>query len=147
MSGSFTASVQAFNDKAMRNVTLVLRESAQEVFRRATNLQASAKETGGRFEVGKVPVDTGHLIGTAEVRIGGSAVSTGTEAGEASTPPDYSVAIAQLDAGETVQLVFTAEYAREVEYGTSKMAGRFFVRMAVADWQAIVDEAARKIGQ
>lgn len=141
---SFTAQVRAWAEKAKRNHLLVLRLAAQEVFRRATQRQASITETGS-FEVGKIPVDTGHLIGTAEVRIRGAAVASGNPG--AGTPPDYAVAIGYLEGGEAVELVFTAEYARHVEYGASKMPGRFYVRTAVADWQQIVDRAAAQVGK
>lgn len=141
----FVAEIRAWSEKAKRNLDLVARASAQEVFERASQRQPSVKETGGTFEIGKVPVDTGFLIGTSEVRINGAPHSGGSGAREASSlPPDFAAVIGSMKMGDTIEYVFTAPYARAVEYGTGKMAGRLFVRTAIKDWDIIVQaEAAR----
>lgn len=144
MTQSFSAQVRSFNEKAKRNMQLVLRLSAQEVFSRATTRQASIKETG-TFEVGKLPVDWGELIGETRIEVLGASVTEGSPAN--ATPPDIALAVALFDAGEDITLIFSSDHARFIEYGTSRMPGRFYVRTAVADWQAIVDEAARKVGR
>ena len=146
----FSAQVRSWSDKALRNADLVVKSSAQDVFEIATQRQPSATETGGSFQIGRVPVDTGFLVGTAELRVDGG-VSRGTVAGKASTPPDFAVGLEGMKMGDRVELVFTAPYARRIEYGftgtdadgrTYNQAGRLFVSTAVASWQSVVDANA-----
>lgn len=135
------ADIGQWEAKINRNIDLILKEACQELFRLATQRQASVKETGGVFEVGKIPVDTGALIASTQVTLNGSLVSEG----QGKEPADFVVAIAQLEGGDVIQLEFTAEHARAIEYGTGNIAGRFFVRTAASQWQKIVAEAVRKV--
>lgn len=141
------AELSEWSAKIVRNLDLVLREACQAVFEKATETQASITETG-TYVVGAVPVDTGHLVGSAQITLNGQLVAEGVEAGRySSAPPDYTIAIAQLEGGDVIELAFTASYAREVEYGTANMPGRFYVRTAVATWQQAVDDAVAKIAR
>lgn len=139
MAKNFTAQVRDWSEKALRNADLVVKDAAQGVLGDMTERQASIKDTGS-FVIGKVPVDTGYLIGSQIAELNGSVVSRGTYG----TPPDYSAAVAGMELGDTVAGYFTAEYAPMVEYGTSKFPGRFFVREAISGWQARVDASAAK---
>lgn len=140
MAGSFSASVRGWTQKAKRNARLVVLDATQATAETMTERQASVKETGGAFEVGKVPVDTGVLIGSVIVEVGGSQTGQGTTG----AAPDFSAAIVGAELGEPITIGFTAEYARPVEYGTGNMAGRFFVRGAVQEWESTVARSARK---
>ncbi|MEL6100473.1 MAG: hypothetical protein AAFR68_04060, partial [Pseudomonadota bacterium] len=51
----------------------------------------------------------------------------------------YVLAIAGSEAGDVLAFGWTAAYAPFIEYGTSTIAPRAFVRGAVMQWQAIVD--------
>jgi hypothetical protein len=137
MAGNFTADVRNWTEKAKRNVDLVLRGSAQDV----SELASIAKDglvRGAPFEVGVVPVDQGQLIGSIVVEIDGAIVGSGS-LGQA---PDYTAALAGFEAGEIMQLSFTAPYARIIEYGRQGVPGRFFVRNAAQQWPAIVEANA-----
>lgn len=138
MAGKFTASVKNWSEKAKRNAELVVRQSVQDVAEQMTRRQPSVKETGGSFEIGKVPVDTGELINSQVVRINGGVVGQG--------PVSYSAMVGQMDLGDAIEAVFTAQHARPIEYGvTGKFAGRFYVREAVQRWQEIVAKNAARL--
>lgn len=121
-------------------MALVMKEATQSVYDAMTERQAGVEQTGGSFVVGKVPVDTGLLINSVQININGGMVAKGAN----KMPPDIVAGLVGMDLGDTIEAAFTAEYARHVEYGTSSMGGRFFVRQAVADWQGHVDRAAAK---
>ena len=55
-----------------------------------------------------------------------------------------ALAIAGWDAGETLNLGYTARYAGHVHWGTRGRAGRLFVSLAAQQWQQIVAEVARE---
>lgn len=135
MASTFTAQMQAFTNRAKEKMTLVVKQSAQDVFELATTTQPSVKATGGSFEIGKVPRDWGTLIGSFQIGLNG---------GKGGDANGVDLVIAGMKLGDSVTGVFTAEYARAVEYGTSKMAGRFYVLSAAQQWQSIVSRNAAK---
>lgn len=132
---TFTAEIKNWSDKALRNIDLVTKQATQDTLEQMSERQPSIKETG-TFEIGKVPVDTGALINSQIASINGAVVASG--------PVEYSAVILGMELGDTVEAVFTAEYARAIEYGTSKFPGRFFVRSAVQGWQGNVNAAAAR---
>lgn len=134
------ASLKNWSAKAERNARLIVMEASEGVYNAMTERQPSVKETGGSFEVGKVPVDWGYLIGSVQIAVGGGTTGTGSP-GQA---PDYIGSISGFQIGEPITAAFTADYARHVEYGTARMPGRFFVRNAVAQWPAFVAAAAAR---
>ena len=136
MNKTFTASVKSWSDRAKKNCRFVVMEASEGVYNAMTERQPGVKETGGSFEVGKIPVDTGFLANSVQVSVGGSVTGQGT--------PDFIGAISGFDVGEPIQAAFTAEYASHVEYGHGGMAGRFFVRQAINQWPAFVAAAARR---
>lgn len=144
MTQTFTAHVKQWTDRQARNMDLIAKDAIQTTFNAMTEVQPSVKDTGGGYEVGKVPVDTGYLVGTSICSLNGNVTATGHVAGHESSPPDFAMGIAGLTLGDAVVGAFTAPYARYVEYGTAKMGGRFFVRQAAQGWQANVSAAARK---
>ncbi|MEM1371471.1 MAG: hypothetical protein AAGG72_04480 [Pseudomonadota bacterium] len=136
---TFSAQVRNWTTKAKRNTDLVVKGSISDVGELMTRRQASVKDTGGSYQEGFVPVDTGELINSQRVDFNGGVVATGDVS--------YQAVIAGLKMGDTVTHVFTAEHARPMEYGvTGKFGGRFFVRNAVQQWQLIVDQNARQFG-
>ncbi len=128
---SFAAQMKGWTDKARRNVDLVIKDSAQDVFELMTRRQPGVKETGGSYQEGLVPVDMGELINSVEVSVAGVPVAAGENI-------DYASALITAPAGASVEAVFTAPHARAMEYGTKHTAGRFFVRNAVQNWDQIV---------
>lgn len=133
MAGRFLADVTEWSDKALRNVDLVLKASAQDVGELMQVRQPSVTETGS-FVEGKVPVDTGFLVGSLVASVNGGEVARGVK----NDGLAMEAAVAGFEGGDTLEIAYTADYARQVEYGNGSMPGRFFVRSAVAKWEAIV---------
>lgn len=72
MTKTFTASVKAWSEKAKRNTRLIVMEASESVYNAMTTRQPGVKETGGTFEIGKVPVDLGFLANSVQVEVGGA---------------------------------------------------------------------------
>ena len=139
MTQSFSAQVRNWTEKAKRNAGLVVADAAQGVFADMSQRQPSVKETGGTFEIGKVPVDTGLLINSMLTTLNGGALGSGPDA--------YIAGLAGFELGDSIVHAFTQEYASAIEYGTGNMPGRFMVREAIngaGGWQARVDASAAK---
>jgi hypothetical protein len=149
----FIAQVGDWCDDAIENIDLVVRGGAQLMFEAMTERQASAKETGGgpnAYVIGKVPVDTGFLVGTSELRVGAMRLG-GTPS--SAMPPDFVAGLLGWKAGEDIEFVFTAPYARRMEYGfvgndalgrMYNQGGRLFVTTAIARWQEFMDLSASR---
>ncbi|MGI3168398.1 hypothetical protein ACRARG_04550 [Pseudooceanicola sp. C21-150M6] len=132
---TFAASVRGWTQKATENAEHIIRGATQDVGELMTRRQASVKDTGGTFQVGFVPVDTGELINSQQVSINGGVIGQGDVS--------YAALVAGMDLGDVFEAVFTALHARPQEYGvTGKFAGRFFVRNAVQQWSVIVAQNA-----
>lgn len=141
MTANFVAQIRAFNEKATRNVGLVVLGAIQDVAE-LMSVPRDGIVRGAPFQEGVVPVDMGQLISSLVVDINGGV--TGQGAGE--QPPDYSAALVGFEIGDTVTVAFTAPYARVIEYGKGAVPGRFSTRNAVQQWQTIADENARVVG-
>ena len=122
---TFTAQIKAFTDRAKEKMETVVKQSAQEVY----SIAQTPKARGGRM-----PVDTGFLRNSLVAELNGSTVSGGADA--------YTLAVAGMELGDTVFAGWTAEYARHMEYGTSKTPGNFYMLSAAQQWQAIVKRNA-----
>jgi HK97 gp10 family phage protein len=92
------------------------------------------------------PVDTGFLRGSWQPSV--------NEPGEKKGSPDPTgvVAIAQAMSaanavmpGDHFYMLNNASYARFVEYGTSKMAGRHYVGDTVKKWPEVVKQVAKEL--
>lgn len=129
---------EEFERKTIGKLNALVRQSAQDVIAAANTPQPSVKQTGGTFELGKVPVDTGFLRNSLVVELtdgGGSA-----EGGDA-----YAGVIAGMEVGAVITATWTAAYAGAIEYGTDKIAPRMFVRYNIERWPEIVETNARRI--
>ena len=151
MTQTFTAQVKEWTERQARNMDLIAKDAIQTTFHAMTEVQPSVKDTGGSYEIGKVPVDTGYLIGTAFLAINGADTATGNVASK--TPPDFAMGLAGMEIGDVAMAAFTAPYARRLEYGftgedskgrTYNQEGRFFVRQAAQGWQEAVNAAVEK---
>ena len=125
---TFTAQVMAFTDRANEKLEAVIKQSAQEVFATAQ----TPKAQGGRM-----PVDTGFLRNSLIAQLNGATVGGGADA--------YTLAIAGAEAGDVIFGGWTANYARHQEYGTSRMAGNFYMLGAAQQWQQIVSRNAELV--
>lgn len=147
MTQTFAASIEAWSEKAIRNAELVVKGSAADVSEIMTRRQPSVADTGGTFAEGRVPVDTGELIGSVVVEIAGVRTAQGSKG----QPPDFTAGILSMELGQDIVVAFTAPYARRLEYGfsgtdslgrTYSTQGRFFVRDAIQQWETIVAQNA-----
>lgn len=121
MTGTFTAQIESFAAKSKAKIELVFKQSAQDVFEIAQRPVAKG---------GRMPVDTGFLRNSFVAGLNGSTSLSGADA--------YALVIAGADLGDVVFGGWTAEYARHIEYGTSRMVGRHFALGAAQEWQRIV---------
>jgi hypothetical protein len=128
MSGKFTAQINAWSEKAKRNMALVVKQSAQDVFEIAQTPVAKG---------GNMPVDTGFLRNSLISGLNGNGSFEGADS--------YVLAIAEMEMGDVMIGGWTAAYAVHQEYGTTSMAGRFYMRGAAQQWQGIVARNAAKL--
>lgn len=130
--GTFVLDIQRFVDKANGNVDLVVRKVALDLFRRV---------------IMKSPVDTGRFKGNWQVAIG--AIPAGTievdDKSGAVSIARVDAAVLGLRAGDVIYLVNNLEYARALEYGHSKQAPGGMVRLSVAEYGAVVVQAAGEV--
>jgi len=88
------------------------------------------------------PVDTGFLRGS----VTGGVNAEPSDIDDLRPENSYVAEIEPARLGDTVSVRWTAEYAEFVEYGTSKMAPRGFVRQAVQKWPDIVKANEMALG-
>lgn len=125
---TFTAQIKAFTDRAKEKLETVVKQSAQEVY----SIAQTPKAQGGRM-----PVDTGFLRNSLVAELNGSTVAGGADA--------YVLAVAGMDLGDVVFAGWTANYARHMEYGTSRTPGNHFMLAAAQQWPAIVARNAEVV--
>jgi len=125
---TFSAQVDEYVTKYKERLEAVVKQSAQEVIE-----EAQRPEDEG----GNLPVDTGFLRNSLVSGLNGSTSFTGANS--------YALAIAGANLGDTIQAGWTANYARHQEYGSNGRQGRFFMRSAAQNWQAIVARNAEKL--
>jgi hypothetical protein len=101
------------------------------------------------------PVDTGFLRSSWQPSIGGVKVGYGKEFGlagsgasaaSASALTQIGVTISDMKAGDHFYFSNGANYAAFVEFGTSRMAGRFMVTDNAKRWNQICSKVARELG-
>lgn len=129
---SFEHQVSEWVRETEQRLTAVFRESAQRVTNRMSEL---------------TPVDTGFLRASLQAGLNAPANTTSNQNPGGSFNYDggqVALVIANAQLSDTIYATFGANYAQFVEYGTSKMAPRAFVRQAAAQWPQIVDEVARE---
>lgn len=139
----FSAQVDAWIRQSEQRFEAVFRESAQRV------IAEMQKPVGAG---GNMPVDTGFLRASLLATTGsppqirkdhvpekGASYLGDDAAGQ------VALVIAGAGIGQTIYACYTAAYAAFVEYGTSKMAGRGFVRLAAQRWQQIVDQVVSEV--
>lgn len=114
MAGNFANQVRAFADKARRRQTGIFRASVQ-----ALSEMASVPRAQG----GNMPVDTGYLRNSL------AASASGMPATGAAPP---QVVLLSLQAGATIYVGWTANYAIYMEYRYG------FARLAAQNWDSIV---------
>lgn len=93
------------------------------------------------------PVDTGFLRGSWQPALNSPEVKEGSpDPTGAQAIAEVTVVANAVKPGDRFYMMNNANYAGFVEYGTSKMAGRFYVQGTVKQWQAVVDQVATELG-
>ena len=96
--------------------------------------------------VRSTPVDTGFLRGSWQPSINGPADEPGSaDPSGVATIAEVMLSANGMTPGDTFYMLNNAKYARHVEYGTSKMAGRHYVGDNVAKWPAVVAKVAKEL--
>jgi HK97 gp10 family phage protein len=103
---------------------------------RQTSQEASARV------VNRTPVDTGFLRSSWQPSLGKPQAADG----KGNPAGDIGLTVSNMKAGDTFWMTNNAKYARFVEFGTSKMKGRFFVTDTVSQWKNIVSAVAKRLG-
>lgn len=93
------------------------------------------------------PVDTGFLRGSWQPALNEPQMADGKPdpAGVQSIATVMAVGNA-VKPGDRFYMLNNANYAKFVEFGTAKMAGRFYVQGTVKQWQAVVTQVAAELG-
>ena len=90
------------------------------------------------------PVDTGTLKAAWQPALNTPQVSGEGENGSA--PVEISAVISGMRAGDKFWMTNNIKYGPYVEFGTSKMAGRFFVTRNVKRFNDVVKTVSRDLG-
>ena len=136
---SFYAQMSDWVAQSKSRINTVVKESAENII---SIMQTPVGEGGA------MPVDTGFLRYSLQVTIGAPVpASRAKPEGEtfAYDAAPISLAIVGAPLGETIFAAYGANYAGHVEYGTSKMQGRGFVRLAAMRWQTVVSEVSAEL--
>lgn len=134
MTKTFAAQLKDFADLTKQNMKYVATQSIQDVLRAAQTTQPGVRQTGGSFEVGKIPVETSELVN--------SLTSEGVTG-----PASYVTAIANMEIGDVLEFAWTAPHSLPMELGFTaangrEVPGRFFVSTNAAKFSEFV--AARE---
>ena len=136
---SFEAQVSAFVAQSQARIKAVVAESAQRII----GIMQTPVGAGGAM-----PILTGYLRSSLQVTIG-SPVPASRKRPEGETfaydAAPISLTIAGAPLGEIIFATYGANYSTHVEYGTSKMQGRGFVRLAAMQWPVIVAEVSAEL--
>lgn len=140
MSDDFVAQVDAWIMKTQERQEAVFRAALQRL---VTLMQTPVGEGGN------MPVVTGALRASLTASTAGPppvrAFALDGAASVSYTPDQVTLTIAQATMHDTVWLVYTVAYARQVEYGYGNSTPRAFVRSAAQQWQSIVDDVADEV--
>lgn len=132
---NFAAQVDAFVMQTQRRMLAAFRTAAQFVI---------------EDMIDRVPVDTGFLRASVVVSLDGSRpldrpLPAGSKPKQYELNPQYTLAIAGTEIGNTIWASFTANYGAHVEYGTNGRQGRGMVRLAAQNWPAHVARASDEV--
>ncbi|MDB5617468.1 HK97 gp10 family phage protein [Tardiphaga sp.] len=130
---TFATDVDNWCRQAEERLLAVFRMSAQDV------VSEMQKPVGAG---GNMPIDFGFL--RASIRASNDSMPQIDPSAKGGAPAVYNprevnLVIAGTELGQPLYIGYTAAYATYLEYGTSKMAPRAFVRLAAMQWPQIVD--------
>lgn len=138
----FAADIERWAEATEAKLRAIFRMSAQdviEVMQEVGPSKANPSSTG----TGRIPVDRGFLRASLKVQLNAdpppaNVANPNPDGRYSFNPAAATLVINQAEIGDRVTAGFTANYARAVNYGTSKMSGYHFVEYASGQWQQIV---------
>jgi hypothetical protein len=136
MAGNFSATVSDWVRETEARMTAVRNESVE----RLIEVMQTPVGAGGNM-----PVDTGFLRASLRTTIGKASFAVTTNPGKLSVAYDsgeITLVLAGAKVSDTIEAVFTANYALAAEYGGENRQGRRFVGLAVQQWPQIVREVS-----
>lgn len=140
---TFAAQIEAFADKTVKQMTVVMQDSIFDVLEAAQTPQPSVEQTGGTYEIGKIPVKESDLIRSLASELNGGGFGPEDEA-------SFQLVIAQMKIGDAARFAWTAAHALPIEMGwetsTGKIVGgRQFVGTNAARFPEFVEANAARI--
>lgn len=136
MAQNFSAQIDAWVAKTEGAAEAIFQESAQRVLAEAQKPVSMG---------GNLPVDTGFLRASLQVAVNNPPSLEPQGRNQSATDGEMALQIAGASIGDVIHAAWGANYAGFVEYGTSRMAPRGFVRGAVGQWQAIVTSVTQEL--
>lgn len=136
---NFFADVDAWTRKSEALMLLVFQESAQRLLEKVQTPEAKG---------GNMPVMTGFLRSSMVVTLNTPHVGFRERSNAQTYTYDlnqYAMAFSNAELGDTIYASFSARYAIFLEYGTTKIRPRSFVRTAAQQWPQIVNGVIREV--
>jgi len=112
-------------------------------------MDALARQTSQQVSenvIASTPVDTGFLRSSWQPSIGAPEAAKGAPGAQSQAANAVALTVARMKAGQVYYLTNNANYAKHVEFGTSKMSGRFMVTDNVKRWPFVVESVAKDLG-
>lgn len=128
---TFKASIDAWAKQFPGKMDALARQASQEISERV---------------IASTPVDTGFLRSSWQPSFGQPQAGKGAAGAQGQALTAVSMTIPAMKAGDVYYLTNNAEYAEHVEFGTSKMAGRFYVTDNVKRWPQVVASVTKDLG-
>lgn len=118
---TLSAKIRGELPKVLRAARYLAQQSLLDVLEHAQRTQPSVQQTGGSFEVGKIPVLEAELVNSLAINGGNG---------------NYAAAVGSYQLGELIRFRWTAPHAAPIEFGFTTKAGtnvpgRFYVTTAV----------------
>jgi len=112
-------------------------------------MESAVKEIAselGETVVSRTPVETGRLKGSWFSTLNNPSVTFSGVEDKAGTGSISRIdsAVQSYELGDVIYIINSTPYGRFVEYGTSKMAPRSFVRSTIADAPQVVNATVRR---
>jgi len=157
MAQGWAAQIKSWSKATEEDLGKIFRESAQRVIEEMQRVGPSVANPGGG-EGGNLPVDLGFLRASLTAKL--NAPETGITVPPSDTQSyqynegAISLIILSAKLGDSIFAVYTAAYARRLEYGFNgtdslgrsyNQSGYGFVRLAAAQWPTIVKRVVAEV--
>lgn len=133
-------------DTELKNAASVFKADADEWFKVFCVSLFNEMATGGKYSPG-TPVDTGYARANWSAGIGAASSQEVAATDQATVGARAQQDLLNAKIGDVIEFRNNAHYIRYLEYGTSRMAPRGFVRAAVAAAPQLAQAAVRVMKQ